>query len=148
LRRLDSRHANDACRFPPDRRFGMTFPTAYSIPQMQLVMQADGVEVRRAPAGDAMALVWIRVPQGFDFGPALKGLPHDMCNCEHWGVVTEGRMEIRTHDGQQLSLAAGQPFHLLPGHMPSFPEACAFFEFTPADQVDRLFAHMGLAATA
>jgi hypothetical protein len=108
------------------------------------VMECNGVEVRRASAGAAMALVSIRCPQGFDFGPALQGLPHDMCPCEHWGMVTKGRMEIVTHDGRRLSLSEGQAFHLLPGHRPSFPEDCAWFEFTPVEQIDRLFAHMGL----
>jgi hypothetical protein len=121
---------------------------AFSIPEMPMLMEGDGVEVRRTSAGEGMALVWVRCPRGFDFGPALKGLPHDMCPCEHWGMVTEGRMEIVTHDGQRLSISAGQAFHLLPGHLPSFPEDCAWYEFTPVEQVDRLFAHMGLAATA
>jgi hypothetical protein len=61
----------------------MGTPMAYAIEKMPLVMEGDGVEVRRAPAGDSMALVYISCPQGFDFGPALRGLPHDMCCCEH-----------------------------------------------------------------
>jgi hypothetical protein len=112
---------------------------------MDLVLQDGGVEVRRAPAGDGMTLLWISCPAGFDFGPALKGLPHDMCCCEHWGAITKGSMNITTHDGQSLSLSAGQAFHLLPGHSPDFPEDCAWYEFTPTDQVERLLSHMGLA---
>ncbi len=123
----------------------MSSPAAFEFSGMALAMQSDGVEVRRAPAGDAMTLVWISCTKGFDFGPALKGLPHDMCCCEHWGIVTKGRMNIVTHDGQSLSLSAGQAFHLLPGHMPSFPEDCSFYEFTPTEHVERLFSHMGIA---
>jgi hypothetical protein len=123
----------------------MSNPTAYDIEKMDLVMQDGGVEVRRAPAGDGMTLLWISCPQGFDFGPALKGLPHDMCCCEHWGTIAKGSMNIRTHDGQSLSLTEGQAFHLLPGHAPDFPEDCDWFEFTPTDQVERLLSHMGLA---
>ena len=123
----------------------MSIPTAFDLSTMDLVMSADGVEVRRAPAGDAMTLVWVRCPKGFDFGPALQGLPHDMCCCEHWGTILEGRMDIETHDGKALHLAKGQAFHLLPGHRPSFPEDCAWYEFSPTDQVERLFQHMGLA---
>ncbi|UCC84571.1 MAG: hypothetical protein JSW46_06490 [Gemmatimonadota bacterium] len=118
--------------------------TALEITEMALVMEGEGVEVRRAPAGDSMTLVWVTCPKGFDFGPALKGLPHDMCCCEHWGMITKGRMEIVTHDGKSVSLGAGQAFHLLPGHMPSFPEDCAWYEFSPTEQVERLFSHMGL----
>ena len=122
----------------------MSSPAAFDVSEMTLALQADGVEVRHAKAGYAMTLVWISVPAGYDFGPALKGLPHDMCCCEHWGVITAGRMDVVTYDGRSLSLSAGQAFHLLPGHMPSFPEDCAWYEFTPSDDVERLFAHMGL----
>lgn len=112
--------------------------------KMATVMDSDGVQLRRADAGGGMTLLWVSCPKGFDFGPALKGLPHDMCCCEHFGMVTKGRMQIRTHDGQSLSLAEGDAFHLLPGHLPAFPEDCAWYEFTPTDQVDRLFKHLGL----
>ncbi len=108
-------------------------------------MDHEGIQVRRAPAGEDMSLVWITCPAGTDFGPALKGLPHDMCCCEHWGVITEGRMDIVTHDGHSLTLNAGEAFHLLPGHLPSFPVATSWYEFTPNEHADRLFAHMGLA---
>lgn len=117
----------------------------FDVSDMDLVMEGDGVEVRRTSAGESMTLVWIKVPEGFDFGPALEGLPHDMCCCEHWGTVLDGRMEITMHDGQSLTLSEGQAFHLLPGHMPAFPEDCSWFEFTPDEQADRLFSHMGLA---
>lgn len=123
----------------------MITPSAYDVSEMKTVMDSDGVEVRRAEAGPDMTVVWIKCPAGTDFGPALQGLPHDMCCCEHWGVITAGQMDIVTHDGQSLSLEEGEAFHLLPGHMPSFPVDCAWYEFTPTDQVDRLFTHMGIA---
>ncbi|TFH24503.1 MAG: hypothetical protein E4H03_03490 [Myxococcales bacterium] len=122
----------------------MNTPAAFDISEMAVALQGDGVEVRRAAAGDSMTLVWISCAKGFDFAPALEGLPHDMCCCEHWGMVTKGRMDIVTHDGMSLTLGVGQTFHLLPGHMPSFPEDCAFFEFTPTEHVERLFSHMGI----
>ena len=123
----------------------MTQAATYDPTEMTLVMDSDGVEVRRAEAGPDMTLVWIRCPAGTDFGPALAGLPHDMCCCEHWGMITEGRMDIVTHDGREFSLEAGNAFHLLPGHLPSFPSDCAWYEFSPTEHVDRLFTHMGLA---
>ena len=122
----------------------MTKPAVFDVTGMTLAMQTDGAELRREPAGDGMTLLWITAPKGFDFGPALKGLPHDMCCCEHWGMITKGRMDVITHDGKSLSLSAGQAFHLLPGHAPSFPEDCSWYEFTPTDQAQRLFAHLGI----
>ena len=59
-------------------------------------------------------------------------------------MVTEGSMKIHTHDGHSATLAAGDAFHLLPGHIPEFPEDCAWYEFTPDDQAKRLLSHMGL----
>lgn len=123
----------------------MSTPAAFEPSKMTLAMEGDGVEVRHAPAGESMTLVWISCPKGFDFAPALKGLPHDMCCCEHWGIITKGQMDIVTHDGLNLSLSAGQAFHLLPGHMPSFPEDTSWYEFTPTEHVQRLFSHMGLS---
>ncbi len=122
----------------------MSIPTAFDLSKMELLMDADGVEVRRGQAGPDKTLLWIKAPKGFDFGPALKGLPHDMCCCEHWGMITSGRMNITTHDGQSLSLTSGQAFHLLPGHLPEFPEDCSWYEFSPTDQAERLLSHMGL----
>lgn len=123
----------------------MNAPRTLDVKEMQLVLKDDGVEVRKAEAGDNMTLVWISCEKGFDFEPALKGLPHDMCCCEHWGMITKGSMQIKTHDGVEMTVSEGQAFHLLPGHSPSFPEDCSFFEFTPTEHVDRLFSHMGLA---
>lgn len=118
-----------------------TFDTS----SMELVLKDEGVEVRRAPAGEGMLLIWISCNKGFDFTPALKGLPHDMCCCEHWGMVTKGQMDLRTKEGQSLSVKEGEAFHLLPGHFPTFPVDCEFFEFTPADHAERLFRNMGVA---
>lgn len=122
----------------------MNVPAAFDTNEMELLMDDGGVQVRRAEAGEGMTLLWITAPAGFDFGPALKGLPHDMCCCEHWGMITKGSMNITTHDGEELSLSEGQAFHLLPGHAPQFPEDCAWYEFTPTDQAERLLSHIGL----
>ena len=53
-------------------------------------------------------------------------------------------MNIVTHDGTKLSIGAGEAFHLLPGHLPSFPETTSFYEFTPRDEAERLFGHLGI----
>ncbi len=123
----------------------MSKPSVFEASKMTLAMEGDGVEVRHTSAGDGMSLLYVKSPKGFDFGPALKGLPHDMCCCEHWGMITKGRMDLTTHDGQSLSVSEGEAFHLTPGHFPSFPEDCAWYEFTPTDQLQRLLSHMGLA---
>lgn len=122
----------------------MSAPAAFDVSNMEVILQDEGVDFRRAPAGENMTLLWISCAKGFDFGPALKGLPHDMCCCEHWGMVTKGAMDIVTHDGHSATVRQGQGFHLKPGHFPSFPEDCEFFEYTPNDHVERLLANLGV----
>ncbi|MHC5063597.1 MAG: cupin domain-containing protein [Planctomycetota bacterium] len=122
----------------------MSEPAVFDISAMEVLMEGEGVELRRAEAGGDMTLLYVKCAEGTDFGPALAGLPHDMCCCEHWGTILEGRMQIETHDGQHLELSAGQAFHLLPGHRPSFPVDCAWYEFSPKDQVEKLLTHMGI----
>lgn len=122
----------------------MEIPTTHDPAEMTVVMDHDGVQVRRAEVGSDMTLVWVSCPAGTDFGPSLAGLPHDMCCCEHWGVLTKGQMDITTHDGRSLSVKSGEAFHLLPGHLPNFPVDTSWYEFSPTEQVNTLFAHMGI----
>ena len=55
----------------------------------------DNVEVRLTEVGD-MTVSFIRLAKGTDLGPALVGLPGDLCQCPHWGYMLEGRLLMRT----------------------------------------------------
>lgn len=111
---------------------------------MNPTLSADGVDMRTSRIGDDVVLMRVRCEPGTDFGPACKGLPHDACPCEHWGFVITGRMDVATHDGQTFSFGAGDAFHLLPGHMPTFPEATEWLDFSPRAQVEHLLVNMGI----
>ena len=47
-----------------------------------VVIKDDNVEVRLSEVGD-MTVSFIRFKKGTDLGPALAGLPDDLCPCPH-----------------------------------------------------------------
>jgi hypothetical protein len=60
---------------------------AVSQQDVPVVIEGDGVEVRVQEIGGGMSTAFVRLPQGTDLGPALKGLPDDRCQCPHWGYL-------------------------------------------------------------
>jgi hypothetical protein len=64
-----------------------------------VAIEGDGVEVRLQDIGGGMSASFIRLPEGTDLGPALKGLTDDRCQCPHWGYLLRGRLQMRTADG-------------------------------------------------
>jgi hypothetical protein len=112
---------------------------------MNPTMAADGVEMRTTRISDDIVLMRVRCAAGTDFGPAMRGLPHDACPCEHWGYLVSGQMDITTHDGQAFTLTGGDAFHLQPGHLPSFPMDTEWLDYSPTRQVKMLLDNMGLA---
>ena len=75
-----------------------------------------------------MTVGYFRVAKGTDLGPALVGLPGDMCQCPHWGYMLEGTLLMRTPSGDH-TYEAGQAFYWAPGHSPEALEDCAYVDF-------------------
>ena len=65
-----------------------------------------------------MTVSCIRLKKGTDLGPALVGLPDDLCPCPHWGYMLSGRLKMRTKQGDEI-YEAGTAFYWSPGHAPS-----------------------------
>ncbi|MBT2675509.1 hypothetical protein J7E95_32890, partial [Streptomyces sp. ISL-14] len=61
--------------------------TAAARNDVPVALEGDGVELRIKPMGGGMSVGYIRLPQGTDMGPALKGMPGDACQCPHWGYL-------------------------------------------------------------
>lgn len=57
------------------------------------------------------------IPAGFDSAPYYRGLPDDMCPCEHWGYLARGKLRYRFADGDVRDVKAGDAFHN-PGRPP------------------------------
>jgi hypothetical protein len=105
-----------------------------------VAIEDDNVELRKAPVGD-MTVSFIRLAAGTDLGPALVGLEGDLCPCPHWGYMIEGRLRMRTPDGDQ-HYEAGQAFYWAPGHAPVADTDCVYVDFSPTEEFDAVIRHI------
>jgi hypothetical protein len=108
--------------------------------ELELRVGGDGVEFRTTELG-GQSIAWVVLPKGTDFGPALKGLPGDMCQCPHWGYMIKGRLRMRTADGEQV-YEAGQGFYWAPGHSPDALEDCEYIDISPTAEIEEVIAHV------
>ncbi|MER5210483.1 hypothetical protein ABT063_07880 [Streptomyces sp. NPDC002838] len=116
----------------------MTAATRDDVP---VALEGDGVELRLMPIGGGLSVGYIRLPQGTDMGPALKGMPDDACQCPHWGYLLKGRLRMRTAEGEEI-YEAGQAYYWAPGHVPTALEDCEFVEFSPTDDFKKVIDHV------
>jgi hypothetical protein len=116
----------------------MTATTRESTP---VAIESDGVELRKTEIGGDMTVAFVHLPAGADLGPALVGLPADLCPCPHWGYLLSGRMEMRTKDGADV-YEAGQAFYWSPGHAPVALEDTEYVDFSPTNEFDAVIRHI------
>lgn len=88
-----------------------------------------------------------RIPAGFDSAPLYRGLPGDMCPCEHWCYLVRGRLRYRFTGGETKEVEAGDAFHLAAGHLADVLEDAELIEFTAADDYRRKAEHLTRRAT-
>lgn len=91
---------------------------------------ADGILVRDAEWG-GLNVGFQRFPKGFDLRPLLKGLPHDECQCPHWGYVTKGTMVV-VEAGRETRVGPGEAYYMAPGHSVRFDADTELVEWSPA----------------
>ena len=91
----------------------MVATTSESTP---VVIDADGVQVRTREIGGDLTVCFVRLPAGTDLGPALVGLPDDLCPCPHWGYLFRGEISVAYDSGQQETFGAGHAFYTPAGH--------------------------------
>jgi hypothetical protein len=117
-------------------------------------MDWDGAEV--AQVGDmrsetlelgGMVAARHSLPAGFDSAPFYRGLPDDMCPCEHWCYLVRGKLRYRFADGETITAEAGQTFHLRAGHLADVLEPAELIEFTPAEDYRLKAQHLADRAT-
>jgi hypothetical protein len=111
--------------------------TATDVP---VKIKDDTVEVRLAEVGE-MTVGFIRLGAGTDLGPALVGLEGDLCQCPHWGYMLEGRLRMRTPDGDRF-YNAGEAFYWAPGHAPAAETDCAYVDFSPTEAFAPVIRHL------
>jgi hypothetical protein len=115
----------------------------YAVTQQDVpvIIEGDGVEVRVQEIGGGMSISFIRLPEGADLGPALKGQPDDRCPCPHWGYLLRGRVQMRTAAGES-TYSAGQGFYWGPGHVPVALEDSEYVDFSPTDEFTPVLDHI------
>jgi hypothetical protein len=82
------------------------------------------------------------IPAGFDSTSLYRGLPEDMCPCEHWCYLAQGRLRYRFADGGTREVEAGEAFHVQAGHLADVLEDAELIEFTAADEYRRKAKHV------
>ena len=105
-----------------------------------VAIKDNNVEVRLSEVGD-MTVSFIRLQKGTDLGPALAGLPGDLCPCPHWGYMFRGRLTMKTRNGDEV-YEAGQAFYWPPGHAPAALEDCEYMDFSPIQEFAAVIRHL------
>jgi hypothetical protein len=113
-----------------------------SIPrdQVPVAIEGNGVELRMRPEGE-LTVAFVRLPAGANLGPALRGLPGDLCPCPHWGYMLKGRVRMHTKSGTS-DYVAGQAFYWAPGHAPEAVEDSEYVDFSPTADFKMVVDHI------
>jgi hypothetical protein len=107
---------------------------------LPVAIEGDGVQLRMSEVGE-LTVSWIGLAAGVDLGPALAGLPGDLCPCPHWGYLLRGRLRMRTADGDH-EYVAGQAFYWAPGHAPRAVEDTEYVDFSPTREFAKVIEHI------
>jgi len=97
----------------------------------------------RVAEWDTMAVAFVRLAAGADATPLLAGLPHDKCQCPHWGYMLEGAIHVRYNDGKEEVCRAGEMFYWPAGHTVWVKEDTSFVEFSPKKELKEVYDHIG-----
>ena len=106
-----------------------------------LEMAVNGIETRGVEWGDQLVR-YIDLPAGVDFTPLFKGLPGDLCQCPHWGVVLEGTISVTFADGTTEVTGAGEAYYWPGGHTGCTDGGVKFVEVSPAAELQPVLEHL------
>lgn len=105
-------------------------------------LDITGAKIQGETFGN-MTAAYINISQGVDFTPLLEGLPHNHCQCPHWGYVIKGKIRVKYQDGQEEIVEGGQAYYWPSGHTVIFEEDTEYVEFSPKKEMDEVFEHVG-----
>jgi hypothetical protein len=115
--------------------------------EIPLEMKLDAIETRGVLCGDQLAR-HIDLPPGVDFTPLFVGLPGDMCQCPHWGIVLSGSIHLRYADGTEETTSAGEVYYWPAGHTGWTDEGVTFYELSPAADIQPVLDHLAAQLSA
>lgn len=104
-------------------------------------LDANGVCIQGHDWG-GMNVARIRFPKGADAKPLLEGLPGDLCQCPHWGVVMKGSIHVDFADGRKETVRAGEVYYWPPGHTVRVDEDYESIEFSPQTEMAGVIDHL------
>jgi len=115
--------------------------------QLPTRLEAGGVCIQAEDWSD-LNVARIRFPKGADAAPLLEGLPGNLCQCPHWGMVLDGSIHVRYADGSEEVVRAGEVYYWPPGHTVRVDEDYEAVEFSPAGPMGEVIHHLKSKLTA
>ncbi|HYH18841.1 MAG TPA: hypothetical protein VD995_09485 [Azospirillum sp.] len=104
-------------------------------------LEAGGVRINAQDWG-GLNVAHICFPKGADATPLLEGMPQNLCQCPHWGMVLKGAINVRYADGQQETVRAGEVYYWPPGHTVWVDEDYEAVEFSPKEEMGQVIDHL------
>jgi hypothetical protein len=98
-------------------------------------VDVDELTIHETDWGDVHVSL-ITCHKKLDMSPLLKGLPNDLCQCPHWGMILKGRKLVKYRDREEV-LKAGDAYYMTPGHTTITDAGTEWLEFSPTDQLKR-----------
>jgi hypothetical protein len=113
-----------------------------SVARDRIAETADyGVVEDRHEDVEGITIQFVTIREDVDAAPLLRGLPDDRCNCPHWGYVFKGKVIFDVGDREEV-YEAGDAFYLSHGHIPRAEPGTAYLQFSPAEELHTVSAHM------
>lgn len=112
-----------------------------SFTQLPVSLDVPGAKIRSEAFGN-MIVAYTRLNKGTDFAPLLEGLPHDHCQCPHWGYIIKGKIRIRYQDGTDEVNEEGNLFFWPAGHTALVEKDLEFIEFSPKHEMEQVLQHV------
>jgi hypothetical protein len=109
--------------------------------EMPVRLAAGGVCIQAQDWAE-LNVARIRFPKGADAAPLLAGLPGDLCQCPHWGLVLVGSVHVRFADGREETVRAGHAYYWPPGHTVRVDQDYEAVEFSPSAAMCQVIDHL------
>jgi hypothetical protein len=109
--------------------------------EMPTRLEAGGVCFQGQDWGE-LNVARVRFPAGADATPLLEGLPNNLCQCPHWGIVVKGSICVTYADGAEETVKAGEVYYWPPGHTVRVDEDYEAIEFSPSGEMADLMKHL------
>ena len=99
-------------------------------------------DMARAAEQGGYTMALMQLPAGTDFCGFLAGLPHDHCQCPHWGYVLSGSIDVSYQDGTTEVVEAGDLYYWTAGHTIKVASDTTYVEFSPSAELNVVLDHV------